>query len=245
MTFNYIKYYKEIKNRLILLFLTWSHCLNICYYYKENILLIIIHSNIFFFETNNKPYFIYTNIAEIFYIYFEIIAFVSNQLAIVVLLYQIFMFFSLGLYHSEFTKLKLTFQIFVIAWVFCSITLLKIFVPFSWKFFVSFQENLINTQSIPLFFEAKLNEYLQYFIHLYNISLISCQFVIIVVLVLNKLNSKLKKRWRKLFYLIVMFFSTFITPPEILSQMIISFILILIYEFLIFIKETQISMADN
>lgn len=245
MIFNYIRYYKEIKNRSIILFLSWLLCLTICYYYKEKLLLILVNSNIFFLEVKNKPYFIFTNIAEIFYTYFEIIVFVSNQVSIIILLYQIFMFLSLGLYYFEFIKLRLMFQTFFILLLFCFVILYKIFVPFSWEFFLSFQDNLTSTQSIPLFFEAKLNEYLQYFISLYYTCLVICQFCTILVFSLSKLNIKLRKTLRKLFYLIFMIFSTIITPPDILSQIIITSILILVYEFLIFIKGIKINMVKN
>lgn len=245
MTLNYIKYYKEIKNRFKLMLFAWLNCLNICYYYKEKILLILVNSNIFSLETSNKPYFIFTNITEIFYIYLEVVVFISNQIASIILFYQIFMFLSSGLYHFEFTKLKLIFQTFFISWIFCSVTLFKLLVPLSWDFFLSFQENLTSIQLIPLFFEAKLSEYLQYFICLYYICLTSCQFFTILIIVSTKLNNRLKKILRKLFYLIFMVFSTIITPPDVLSQVIISSILILVYELLIFIKEIKISMAKN
>ena len=167
MTFNYIIYYKEIKNRFFILFLTWLYNFTVCYYHKEKLLLILVNSNIFFLEAKNKPYFIFTNVTEIFYTYLEIVIFISNQFAIFVLLYQIFMFLSLGLYYFELTRLKLIFQIFFISWILCFFILYKVLTPFCWEFFLSFQKNLTSTQSISLFFETKLSEYLQYSINLY------------------------------------------------------------------------------
>ena len=245
MIFNYIKYYKEIKNRVIILFLAWLNCLNICYYYKEKMLLIVVNSDGLFLETSNKPYFIFTSITEVFYIYFEIVIFVSNQVTIIILFYQFFMFLSLGLYHFEFKKLQLIFQTFFISWILCSVILLKVFIPLSWSFFLSFQKNLTSIQSIPLFFEAKLSEYLQYFISLYYICLTSCQFFTILAIVLTTLNNKLQKALRKIFYLIFVVFSTVITPPDVLSQVIICFILILVFEILIFIKEIRANMVND
>ena len=247
MTSNYIKYYKEIKNRFVLVLFAWLFCLSTCYCYKETILFILVNSNNSFLELDNKPYFIFTNVTEIFYVYLELLLFISNQIAIIMLLYQILMFLSLGLYQFEFMKLKLTFQIFIISWILSSILLFKLIVPFSWNFFLSFQESSTNTQSISLFFEAKLNEYLQYFINLYYVCLASCQFLAILVIVLTNLSEKLKKTktFRKLFYLIFVVFSTIITPPDILSQICISGILILVYELLIFLKEVKTNMVTN
>jgi sec-independent protein translocase protein TatC len=157
------------------------------------------------------------------------------------------MFLSLGLYQFEFAKLKLIFQVFIVSWILSSILLFKLIVPFSWNFFLSFQENLTNTQSVSLFFEAKLSEYLQYFINLYYVCLASCQFLAVLVIILTNLSEKLKKTktFRKLFYLIFIIFSTIVTPPDILSQIIISCTLILIYEFLIFLKEVKINVVTN
>lgn len=247
MTSNYTKYYKEIKNRVVLILFAWLFCLNTCYRYKETILFILVDSNNSFLELNNKPYFIFTNVTEIFYVYLELLLFVSNQIAIITLLYQTLMFLSLGLYQFEFVKLKLTFQIFTISWMLSSILLFKLIVPFSWNFFLSFQENSTNAQSISLFFEAKLSEYLQYFVNLYYVCLASCQFLAILIIALTNLSEKLKKTktFRKLFYLIFIIFSTIITPPDVLSQIIISCILILIYEFLIFLREIRINMVTN
>lgn len=247
MTSNYTKYYKEIKNRFTLILFAWLFCLNTCYCYKETILFVLVNSNKSFLEFGNKPYFIFTNVTEIFYIYFELLLFISNQIAIIVLLYQVLMFLSLGLYQFEFAKLKLTFQIFVISWLLSSILLFKLIIPFSWNFFLSFQENSTNSQSVSLFFEAKLSEYLQYFINLYYVCLASCQFLTILVTALTNLSEKLKKTktFRKLFYLIFVIFSTIITPPDVLSQICIGSILILIYEFLIFFKEIKINLVTN
>ena len=247
MLVNYYKYYKEIKNRLMLVFFAWLIGLSTGYYYKETILFLLINSNNSFLELSTKPYFIFTNVTEVFYVYFDLILFISNQIFTILLFYQFFMFLSLGLYKFELLKLKLTFQLFFISWLFSSILLLKFIIPFSWDFFLSFQDNSKNDQLINLFFEAKLNEYLQYFISLYYICLINCQFLTLLVIFLSTLSKTAKKtkRIRKLFYLIFLGFSTITTPPDIISQIFVSGILIFLYEFLIFVREIKTNMVTN
>ena len=247
ITFNYSKYYKEIKNRTVLIVFTWSLCLSICYHYKETLLFVLVNSNGSFSGLNDKPYFIFTNVTEIFYVYLQLILFVSNQIAMITITYHVFMFLALGLYKYEFLRLRIAFQTFVLAWLFSSGLLFNVIVPFSWSFFLSFQENVNNFQSVDLFFEAKLNEYLQYFVNTYYICLINCQFLAILVITLTNLSEKLKKTktFRKLFYLIFVVFSTLITPPDVLSQICISSLLILLYEFLILIREVKSNMVTN
>lgn len=247
MMFNYQKYYKEIKNRLILILCTWIFCLSTCYYYKEPILFAVINSSGLFLNSNEKPYFIFTNITEVFYVYLELVLFISNQMLTIMLIYQILMFLSFGLYQFELKKVKLLFQVFLLAWIVSSCLLFNFIVPFTWKFFLSFQGNTIDNQLVSFFFEAKLNEYLDYFINLYYVCLINCQFLVLLLITLNSINNKLNKTktFRKLFYLIFIIFSTVITPPDVFSQICISGILIIIYECVILIKAIRTSMATN
>nr|AEP20691.1 SecY-independent transporter protein [Durinskia baltica diatom endosymbiont] len=237
----YKKYSIEIRNRFFLILFAWLICLNTCYYCKEIILFAIVKSNNSFLELSNKPYFIVTNVTEVFYVYFELVLFISNQIAIFVLIHQLFMFLSLGLYQFEFTKLKLLFKLFALSWLFSFILLIKLIVPFSWKFF-KFSRGFNCNKYCFFFLEVKLNEYLHYFISVYYICLISCQFLTLLIIALTSLSKELKniKAFRRLFYIIFIIFSTVITPPDILSQIFISSILILAYEITIFLKKLRL-----
>lgn len=243
----YYKYYIEVKNRFILVIFAWLFALTVCYLYKEAILFVLIDSNNSFIESNEKPYFIFTNVTEVFYVYIELSLFIANQIGILILCYQALMFLSFGLYQFEFIKLKFAFQIFVVSWLASTILLYKFIIPFSWNFFLSFQQNLNDSQPVSFFFEAKIMEYFHYFTSLYYICLVNCQFLAILLVVLTNLNEKLKKTktFRKLFYLIFVVFSTITTPPDVVSQVIISLFLIVIYEFLLLLKQIKINMVTN
>jgi sec-independent protein translocase protein TatC len=243
----YKKYSIEIRNRFFLIFFAWLICLTTCYYCKEIILFTIVKANNSFLELNAKPYFIVTNVTEVFYAYFELGLFISNQIAIFTLIHQLFMFLSLGLYQFEFTKLKLLFKLFTLSWLFSFILLIKFIIPFSWKFFLSFQDGSTTAQTVSFFLEVKLNEYLKYFINVYYICLISCQFLTLLIVALTSLSQELKnvKAFRRLFYIIFIIFSTVITPPDILSQILICSILILTYEITIFLKKIRTNMVTN
>lgn len=247
MTFNYQKYYKEIKNRFILTFFAWIFCLSTSYYYKETILFTLVNSSSLFVGSNEKPYFIFTNVTEVFYVYVQLILFISNQITAIVLIYQVLMFLSLGFYQSELIQIRSLFQLFLLAWLGTLFLLFNFVVPLTWKFFLSFQENSTDSQFVSFFFEAKLNEYIQYFIDLYYVSLINCQFLILLLITLSSVNDKLRKTktFRKFFYLIFVIFSTVVTPPDVFSQIFISGILIVIYECAILLREIKTSMVTN
>lgn len=232
-------YYLEIKNRILLLLFTWASLLVVCYHFKEPLLFIFIDSNKYY---NNVPYFIFTNVDEIFYVYLRLIFFVANQITVITALYHGLTFLTLGLYYSEYTQLKSILKIFIITWL-CSIVLLKkVVVPFSWSFFLSFQETNKNFQPASFFFEARILEYFNYFTNFYYICVVNCQLLALSILFLNNISEKIGtiKTFRKLFYLVFILFSTITTPPDIFSQIIMSSSLIIIYELLIFLKYAKI-----
>jgi hypothetical protein len=64
-------YFSEIKNRIILLLLTWISTFYICYTYKEILLFVFIKPSLILSKLNNL-YFITTNITEIFITYINL-----------------------------------------------------------------------------------------------------------------------------------------------------------------------------
>ena len=236
--FPYYNYYLEIKNRIVLLLFTWVSLLIICYHFKEPLLFAFLSSNKYY---DNIPYFIFTNVDEVFYVYLSLIFFIANQITFVIALYHGLMFLTLGLYHSEYKQLKSVMKIFVITWL-CSVILLKkVVMPFSWSFFLSFQETDSHLQPASFFFEARILEYFNYFTNFYYLCVANCQLLALSILFLNNISEKAGtiKTFRKLFYLVFILFSTITTPPDIFSQIFMSFNLIIIYELLIFVRYTK------
>ena len=227
------KYYLEIKNRLLLTFLTWISVLLTCYYFKEPLLFMFINLNKYYNKLGNTPYFVFLDVAEIFYTYLKLIFFLTNQIFALTIIYQILMFSTLGLRRFEYIQLRFLFQILIVTWLLSIFLFQKCIMPLSWAFFLSFQITNDNLQPASFFFEAKIIEYLKYFINLYYICLLNCQILVLLTLVLNTI-SKESKIIRKLFYFMFILFSTVTTPPDISSQIIMSFILIFIHEVLIF-----------
>ena len=236
--FSYYKYYLEIKNRILLLIFTWISLLIVCYHFKEPLLFAFINSNKY---CNSIPYFIFTNVGEIFEVYLRLTLFITNQITILMMIYHGLMFLTFSLYYSEYNQLKTLLKFFIITWS-CSIILLtKFVVPFSWSFFLSFQHANDYLQPTSFFFEARILEYFDYFTNFYYICVANCQLLVISILFLNLISEELKtvKSFRKLFYLIFILFSTITTPPDVFSQIIMSSSLIIVYEFLVFLKYVK------
>lgn len=239
-TSNYYKFYLELKNRLFLLLLCWATSILVCYHYK-NFLLFSVIKNI---ETlSGKTYLIFTDITEIFYVYLQLIIFISNQISFIFIIYHLLTFLALGFFKHELKIFKTFFKIFLILMIISILIFYKFIIPLSGQFFLTFQQNNTILQPISFFFEAKLLDFLNYFIKFYNLCFFSCHFLLVVLYFTSEIINKKKqiKVFRKIFYLIFLIFSTFISPPDVLSQLIITLYLIIIYEILIFINFFKIN----
>lgn len=230
------KYYLEIKNRCLLLSLTWLSTLLLSYLYKEVLLFICIKPS---FCCGNKIlfYFIFTDIKEVFSVYVKLIFFLSNQVLMFFFVFHTLSFVSYGLYKFEYRYLKLVFYLFICFWFFSLFIFNKVLLPVSLNFFLSFQ-TLNSFKFLNFHYEAKLKEYLNFYIMFYYICTFYCQIFIFIFIFFDYINTNLEfiKRFRKSFYYLFVIFSTLITPPDIVSQILFSACLVSIYEFLIFLN---------
>ena len=230
----FYSYFLEIRNRFLLVVFGWVFTAFVCYFYKETLLFLLIKPN--FFSINLIPiYFIFTSITEIFSTYLRLVYFLSNQICIICFLYHVLLFLSPGLYYSEYELLKRILLLFLLLFFFSIFIHNTVILPACWNFFLSFQKTIINN-SVSLYFEAKINEYLKFYINLYFMCNLSCQMFMILILFLIYIKGDLKliKKFRKIFYLSFVVFATIITPPDVMTQLILSSCMICVYEVLIF-----------
>ena len=157
-------------------------------------LFFLVKPNLFVFETN-QPYFIYTNLTEIFISYLK--------LAIIISLY--------------------------------------LYIPFIirhfWEFFSGFDINIFQGP-LGMHFEAKLNEYLTFLINMYFYSCFGSQIcigVILYILNISQHDLTYTRTLRRYVYVITFFIAALITPPDILSQVVVALFILFIYEMLIFL----------
>ena len=228
-----IKYLFEIKNRLFLLVLLWLFVVLVCYYYKEVLLFSLIKS--FICLNSNLFYFIFTNVTEIFSAYFTIISFISFQVACWYLIYQIFMFLSPALFSSEHQYLDFFFKLLTFFFFFSFVLSNYVLIPLTWQFFLSFKP-ISFAKSV--YFEARLSEYLNFYTNVYCFCLVYCQIFSVLFFFISDIYSKKSyikiKKFRKLYYYILVLFSTLVSPPDVIIQVLISLSLLVAYEFIIF-----------
>lgn len=237
---NVYKYFSEIKNRSFLLILTWISVILVSYCFKEVLLFTITKPSIYLsFYTSSSSYesiyFIFTDVIEIFLVYISLIFFIGNQIASLFMLYHFLFFVALGLYKFEYNYLTFIFKISLFFFMFSIVIYNKFLFPFSWNFFLSFQEFAV-LKFLTLHFESKINEYITFYITFYYLCIVYFQIFVFLVLFFDYVKDDLKtvKIFRKFFYYSFVIFSTLITPPDIFSQFILSINIIVNYEILMF-----------
>lgn len=232
------KYFLEIRNRCLLSAILYFSLLIVTYLYKETLLFLIVtpsFTNILKDETTlTFSYFIFTNVTEIFSVYLQIIFFFSFQITFIFFIYHIFIFLSPAFFETEYKHIKIIVKTLILSWLASMVLANYVIIPLTWNFFLSFQK-LISDQSFSIHFEAKLGEYSSFCISLYYVCGFYFQAFILLFLFLNYINFNKNsiRKFRKLYYFIFVVFSTLISPPDIISQILISSILVISYEILV------------
>nr|YP_010139046.1 Sec-independent protein translocase component TatC [Lithodesmium undulatum]QQJ94654.1 Sec-independent protein translocase component TatC [Lithodesmium undulatum] len=225
----------ELKNRLILIIGMWSLLIITSYLNKETLLFLFTKPYLSFFSKNSL-YFISTNLTELFISYLNISYFIANQVAIIYFCYHLIIFLIPGFYYREFILIKKYFLKLLILYIFFILIFNKIFIPFICKFFLKLQ-NILNGKLVTLYFEAKINEYLNFYVLFYKhcfLSYLSFLFLIFLNTQFSFNKTKLIiKNTRRYFYIIFIGCSTILSPPEITFQILLNLSFIFIYEFVI------------
>ena len=240
-----MKYIIEIKNRIFITVFSWLNLLLINYKYKNTLLYLYIKPSYSTITNDKNIYFIYTNISELFSTYIDVIILTTVPIYISIFTYQVIIFLKPGLYQSEFklitTYLKIFFTVILLVF-----NLFYFFViPLSFNFFFFFQKSINDSQPINFFFEAKLNEYINYISYLILFCIL-ISITISIILYTIVLNSKSVKNYikknRKRIYFIFWLLITLITPPEVISQLISGSIMILIFEIYIYLMIFKVNL---
>lgn len=226
-------YFIEIKNRFLLTLISWICCVSVSFFYQNNLLYLLIKPCLYKYEQTSF-YFVFNNISEPFYTNIQNIFFFSNQITILLICYHTLTFLAPGLYRKEYIKLKYITKLVIFIFIFNIMTFYKIVVPIGLGFFLDYQ----NSQKINFYFEAKYNEYLKIIFSLYKI--IGVVTLLNTIIVYNLSEEKHIKfflsKYRKIIYTIIILTSAIITPPDIISQVLLSLIFFCIFESIVYVS---------
>jgi sec-independent protein translocase protein TatC len=210
----FVSHLKELRNRLVISLIGIAIAFVITYGFKESIFAFLMHPFISVMPQNSS--FIFTTVTEAFLTYFKISIVAALFLASPLILYELWMFVTPGLYDKErryiIPFVSFGTLLFITGGVFCYF----IAMPSVFHFFVSYSGPSI----IPM---PSLKEYMNLVLKM--ILIFGIMFLLpLAAYYLSKagiLNYKSLRKKRKYAFLAIVIISAIITPPEISSQILI------------------------
>ena len=227
---------KELRYRLSYIILSAILTFIIAYFYSLELFYFfakpLINLKIDHFEYS----LIYTDITEAFFTYLNLSLYISFAFSFLFFIHQLIYFLIPGLYNKEVLFIN---KIKKIIYFFCFIsTLITYFfmLPLIWHFFIS--NDTSNTiSSMNIHFEGKLNEYV--FILLRVFFSILCIFIspllLFILAKLKIISLNILIRQRKIAFILIFFFGALLSPPDVISQILLALPLSISYELIIFI----------
>lgn len=229
---------KEIKNRLILILISLTSLLVVTFYYQKTLLYLSVKPSLFLFQEDSF-YFIFTDLTEIFITYVNLNTFVSLNITGLLTLLHFFFFLTPIFYFLEYEIVKKKVILVITFWITSFLVSYYVIIPSSWEFFLNFQKTNTKkdaTHFFEIFFEARISEYVDFFI---DVQIMSAAIVFTVFGVFSFFIEKEKdaiakiKVYRKHIFFVIFFLSAIISPPEISVQLTISGLICLLFEMIL------------
>lgn len=197
----------------------------VTYRYKQALIYLLLPHGI--------THIISTDVTEIFTTYLHLSAIITFMLNVGVFLVQIYLFLRPGLYSFEARLLNTILAGCLVGYFYFYIILYPGLIQLSWKFFFNYTQHF---NAVQLIFEPRLTNYLNYIKTIgVMINILFFTLLLTAVILSNTTTNHLTK-YRKFVYVCMVVLSTCITPPDCVSQIVITLLLIKLYEIQLFIK---------
>ena len=214
---------EELRKRLIISFVAVGIGFVLSYGFKEYLFGILVHPLQSVMQEGDTL--IYTNLPEAFFTYLKVALLAGVGLATPVLLYQFWMFVAPGLYEKE--KRLLLPIVFLCSFFFIGGALFGYFIVFPWgfKFFLGFATETIR----PM---PSMKEYLGFAAKLLIAFGLVFELPLVITFMarMGLVSVEFLKKNRK--YAVLLFFAgaAILTPPDVVTQVMMAMRLMLLYE---------------
>lgn len=221
---------QELRKRLILSFIAVGAGFILCYSLKEMIFDLLARPLLKVMPSGSSLIFI--SVAEAFFTYMKVAFMAGLILASPYILYQVWAFVAPGLYSKE--KRYVVPFVFIGSLFFALGILFGYFIaiPFGFKFLLGYASDFIK----PM---PSMKEYLSFTIKFLLAFGLVFEFPVVLLLLsmIGVIDAKVLARQRKYAILLIFIFAAVMTPPDIVSQLLMALPLIGLYELSILLSK--------
>ena len=218
---------KELKLRTGYLGFSFLITFFICYYYSFEILYLFVKPFL-----NYEKNFIFTDLTEAFYTTIQLNFIVSIYILTPFIIYHIWCFFIPSTFLEERKKYNFIFSAIVILLVISVCFTFFLVLPELYKFLLHFE---INTTFMTIQLEARIQSYVQLACNIFFLSSIVFQIPLFFFIAFESglitSDFLIKNRSQVLF--INLLLAAFISPPDLLTQILLAICLQLTFEILL------------
>lgn len=222
----------ELKGRLLRVVLIYFCFFVVSYIASEQLLRIVFEPVLKASDANQRI--IFTDLSEAFWGHLRVASFFALLMSYPCVCYQLYRFIAPGLYVEELYLARFILFLSPVFLILGCLFLYYIIIPNAWAFFIGYEQKFA---ALPVSFEAKISEYLDFFIGLMFVFGGAFQLPIIISIMCIMgfvTSSSLRNRRRAVIVLLFVVGAVF-TPPDVFSQIALAIPLVLLYEFSILI----------
>lgn len=235
-----VQHFTAFKNMLFHSFLFFLIAFGISYYFVNEIYEFILKPLAKIYASKGADgRLIYTGLSEAFFTYLKLSLYTAIFVSIPFWLYQAYSFIIPALYKKEKRAFKWILVACPILFLLGALFVYYVVFPTAWKFFLGFESVFeVAGSSLPVKLEARVSEYLSLVTHLIFAFGLAFQLPIILITLvkLGLLSVETLRKKRKYFFVLVVVIAAILTPPDLVSQILLAIPLMLLYEIAIVIS---------
>lgn len=234
MTFQ--QHFAELRQRIIFSLIFFIFAFGICYFFSKEIYQFLLQPFIKNFHDDQNHRLIYTSPAEAFISYLKLSFISALFFSFPIFASEFYLFLSPALYKNEKKNILLIFFFAPLLFLFGAAFSYYFILPITFEYFLSFENQGSAANAIlPVQLETKISEYLNFVTNLifgfgvaFELPILLLFLIKVGLLSVNDLKHK-----RKYWIVIIFVIAAALTPPDVISQISLSVLLISLFEIVI------------
>lgn len=222
----------ELRQRVVRAGMAWLLASGLCYIFAADIYQFFLRPLAASFGENSAHRLIATSLPETFVTYLKLALYGGFFVAFPLIAAEIYLFVAPGLFKHE-RRVIAPYLLLAPLLFFAGAALAYYFVmPRAFEFFLSFEVPRGGGGALPLMVEAKVSEYLGLVMHIVLAFGLTFQLPVLLTLLIRfgLMSVANLARGRRYAVVILLTVAAFITPPDILSQILLFIPLYALYE---------------